>query len=341
MLCIMKFTQRRAFEKHLIEAAPKHFSPIYLIVSQEDYERKEVVKGVVSAVLGKLPVDEHHLAKLNGVYQSVQELLHELGSLNFFAKKRVVVFENAHELKKEDTAKLETYFSEPDPSVFLILSSKSINRATRFYKQSEKAGVILDIEPEKPWEKEASLIEFVSSWFKREKIQLQAGVAQALVKSVNNDQGLLQHEMDKIVCYLGERQEVSHEDLQLIVAGQTVQNAWQLGDAIFSRRGGEALLISHHLLESGEPVIGLLRALRTQFQTRYMGATAQPEDVQARFPYLRGQMLHKQIQQARQFGADSCRKGLLLIDEAELLAKNSSLTPDILLESLIFNLVIT
>lgn len=337
----MKFGQKRAFEKHLIEAAPLHFAPIYLLISQEDFERKELVGKLSSALLGDLPADEHHCKKLSSGQHSVYDLIQELGSMSFFAKKRVVIFENAQELKKEDTAKLESYFSQPDPSVFLVMTASAINRATRFYKQSEKAGVILDIEPEKLWEKEASLIEYAADWFKKEGVHLQAGFAQAIVKSVNNDQALLLQEMEKICCYLGERKEVSLEDLKIIGAGQTVQNAWQLGDAIFSRRGGDALRISQLLLNAGEPLIGLLRALRTQFQTRLMGATAQPEEVQARFPYLRGQMLHKQIQQARQYGADSCRKGLLLIDEAELRTKNSALTPDIILESLIFNLVVT
>lgn len=337
----MKFGQKRAFEKHLIEAAPQHFAPIYLLISQEDFERKELVGKLSHALLGELPVDEHHCKKLNGSQHSVNDLIQEIGSMSFFAKKRVVIFENAQELKKEETAKLEPYFSQPDSSVFLVMTASAINRATRFYKQSEKAGVILDIEPEKPWEKEASLIEYAAGWFKQEGIQLQAGFAQSLVKSVNNDQALLLQEMEKISCYLGERKEATLEDLQMIGAGQTVQNAWQLGDAIFSRRGGDALQISQRLLDGGEPVIGLLRALRAQFQTRLMGATAQPEDVQGRFPYLRGQMLHKQIQQARQYGADSCRKGLLLIDEAELSAKNSAITPGLILETLIFNLVVS
>lgn len=337
----MKFGQKRAFEKHLIEAAPQHFAPIYLLITQDDYERKVLARKLSTALLGELSSDEHHCIKLNGAQHTIRDLIQELGSMNFFAKKRVVIFENAQELKKEDTAKLEEYFSHPDPAVFLVLTASAINRATRFYKQSEKVGVILDIEPEKPWEKEASLIEAVSAWFKKEGVRLQPGVAQALVKSVNNDQSLLNQEMEKIICYLGDHKEFSLDDLEIIGAGQTIQNAWQLGDAIFSRRGGEALQISRQLLDNGEPLIGLLRALRTQFQTRLMGATAQPEEVQSRFPYLRGQMLHKQIQQARQYGADSCRKGLLLIDEAELRAKNSAMTSDLIIESLIFNLVST
>jgi len=336
----MKFGNSRAFVKHLKEAAPDHFASVYLLITEDEYERQKLAKELCNSLLSGCPLDEHHLKRLDGSSHSVKELMQELGSFNFFAKKRVVLFENAQELKKEEASTLESYYAHPDPTVFLVLLSKGVNRATRFYKQTEKTGVILDIEAEKPWEKEATLTESVSTWFKNEGKKTTPGVAQALVKSVNNDQSMLFQEMEKILCFVGEREEVTFEDLNVIGSGQTAHTAWQLGDAIFSRKGREALEISNQLLNDGEQIMSLLRALRSQFQTRLLGATSPPEEVQSRYPYLRGQMLQKQIQQARQYGENSCRQGLLMIDEAELLAKNSGLPSQTILEKLIIQLAV-
>ena len=44
----MKFTNTRAFEKHLIDAAPRHFAPVYLLIGKDDFERKEVVTTNIS-----------------------------------------------------------------------------------------------------------------------------------------------------------------------------------------------------------------------------------------------------------------------------------------------------
>jgi DNA polymerase III subunit delta len=340
ILSAMKYANSRGFEKHLKEASPDHFAPVYLLVNKEEYERKEAAAKLSAALLDGLPHDDNHLKKMNASSHSVQSLLQELGSFNFFAKKRLILVDQAQEFKKEDTARLESYLAQPFPSVYLIFSATAINRATRFYKQIEKIGVILDVDPEKPWEKDASLVEFTIKWLRQESISISQSVAQILVRSINQDRALLMQELEKLLNYLGERQEITAQDLQMIGAGHCSQTAWQLGDAIFTRRGSQALEISHQLLNDGEPLISLLRALRSQFQTRLMGATCQPEEVQARFPYLRGQMLHKQIEQARNYGSNACRKGLLFIDEAELMTKNSSLSPELLLEKLIFKLVV-
>lgn len=334
----MKFGNIRAFDKHLKEAGPNHLAPIYLIVSTDGFERKQLSRMLCEVALAGYPLDEHHVKSIDGTSSTVHDLMRELGSFNFFAKKRCVIYENAQELKKDDSSVLEAYYVQPDPSVVLVLLSSGVNRTTRFYKQTEKAGVILDIEPEKPWEKEAALSDHAVSWFKKQGKRTAPGVAQALVKSINNDQALLLQEMEKILCYIGDREDISLDDLKVIGSGQASHSAWQLGDAIFSRRGKEALEISSQLLNNGEPLIGLLRALRAQFQTRLLGATAQPEEVQSRYPYLRGQVLQKQIQQARQYGAEPCKKGLILIDEAELMAKSSGLAPQIILETLMIKL---
>lgn len=335
----MKYGNIRAFQKHLIEAAPSHFASVYLVVASEDYERKEAVNILLDSISIRLPPSEYSCKKMDGSKHSIKDLLHELSSFNFFSKKRVVFFDSIDAFKKDNLALLEKYFSKPFKGVFLILSAATVNRGTRFYKQVEKAGVILDIEAKKPWEKEASLTVKVVDWFKSEKVEISQSVAQSIVKSTGNDQALLHQEMEKLLCYIGDRDEVTIQDLQDIGSGKNVQTAWQLGDALFAKRGDQALVISTQLLQQSEPVISLLRQMRSQFQTRLIAATAPPEEMQRRYPYLRGQMLQKQIQQARDYGAEECRNALLLIDQTELAAKSSSLSSELLLEKLIFNLV--
>ncbi len=336
----MKFTNQRGFDKHLAEAAPHHFAPVYLLINKEDFDRKEIVKTLSRLLLKNLPNDEHHIKRFDASEHSFKQLMQELGAYHFFAKKRVIILENAQELKKEETELLEYYFSNPDPSIYLIFAATAINRAARFYKQVEKAGVILDLEEKKPWEKEAALVSFLIQWFKEQGISVPSAVAQSIVKTVNQDKFFLQQEMEKLLCFLGERKELTSRDVAAVGSGSFVQNIWQLGDAIFNRQGSLAIEIACQLLNSGENFIALLRSLRTQFQTRLLGAVSPPEEVQSRYPYLRGQMLHKQIQQAQKYGAAACRKGLLLIDETELLAKNGAFAPNLLLEKLLFQLVI-
>ena len=109
----MKYGTIRAFQKHLKESAPSHFAPIYLIVSKDDYERKEAVKILSDSILKHLPPSEYCCKKMDGTKHSIKELAHELNAFNFFAKDRVVLFDHIDVFKKEDLAHLESYFSKP------------------------------------------------------------------------------------------------------------------------------------------------------------------------------------------------------------------------------------
>ncbi len=271
---------------------------------------------------------------------SLKSLMQELHALSLFSQKRVVILEKGEELKKEEASLLEDYFAHPQPVIYFIISASVINRATRLYKQAEKAGVILDIEPEKAWEKEASLVQKLIEKSLAQGKRIDQTAALALVKSAGGEASMLTQELEKLFCYTEGKNEISLQDVQTLCGSQGAQTIWQLGDAVFAGQGAKALEAAHQLLNEGEPLFSLLRQVRTQFQSRLIAATAPQEETLKRYPYLKGNMLQKQIQQARQFGVEKCRKAILLTDAAELEAKNSGLSSEHIFEKLILTILV-
>jgi DNA polymerase-3 subunit delta len=93
----------------------------------------------------------------------------------------------------------------------------------------------------------------------------------------------------------------------------------------------------------GQPFLPLLRQIRNQFLTEYQvcalleqGQTS--AEIFQEFPYMKGQILEKHIQNARDYGMGAFRKGLLAIDAAEIQAKNSGVDEQLLAELLIVKL---
>lgn len=340
----MKFTNTRAFEKHLIDAAPRHFAPVYLLIGKDDFERKEAENILLNILLKDIGSREHALQVFDADRASIEEILAELSSMSFFAKQRIICVHNAEKLNKEATNKVEDYFESPSSSVFFVLSASAINRGTKFYKKSEKVGIILDLQEEKAWEKESTLANKVTAWALQSNKKIDLQTARFFVQHSGTDQTVLYNEMEKLLCYVAEKSSITTQDIMTICTGVNTKNAWQLGDAIFRRDGASALKVATSLLHEGSPFFSLVRQLRSQFQTKLIISTillegGGPEEVLQKYPYMKGQILQQNLQLARSYGMEALKKGILAIDESELLAKNSSIEEELLTQRLIIKLI--
>lgn len=314
-----------------------------MVIAKEAFMRKQAIDRLSAWVLKNEKCPEMCLQIFDGEKHSVESVLQELETLAFFAKKKLVVVFNADAYNKDATAKLEAYFASPNRAACLALAASTINRATNFYKKAEKVGVILDVAEEKPWEREKSVAEWLRGEVARQGKQIAHTTCQLLVKQLGTDQTLLHSELQKLICYVGERPQIEERDVSAICGSINNETGWQLGEAIFRHDAAAALRISKALLTDGVAIIALLRQIRSQFQTQYqiagiLAGGGGGAEVSQQFPYMKGTILERNLRQAQSYGMARFKKGLLAIDEAELQAKNSSADPEFLADLLIIKI---
>lgn len=339
----MKYTNLRAFEKHLEGAAPSHFAELYFIISKENFERKTALDKLINALKAGEPADALSVKIFDGDKLPVEEVISELNTLSFFSKKNIVVVNNGEKLLKPAMTRFEGYFAHLNRNACLIVSAASINHSTNFYKKGEKAGVILEIAEEKPWEKEKSVGEWIRQRISEEGKAISPTAIQLIQKQAGTDLGLINGEIEKLMCYIGDRKEITIQDVGAICASVNIETGWQLGDAIFRRDASSALRITKALLQDGVAFLALLRQIRSQFQSKYqicsiMASGGSPADVAHQYPYMKGQILDKNIQAATQYGLSRFKKGMIKIDQTETQAKNSQTDEGLLAELLIVTL---
>jgi DNA polymerase III subunit delta len=342
----MKYSSLASFEKHLDSSAPNHFSELYFVQAKDAFIKKQALDHLTRLFLkGEPGLQAAGLQTFDAEKHTVQRVLQELETLGLFSQKRLIVLHNVDEYDKGALTKLEQYFSAPNKGMCLALSASSMNRASGFYKKTEKLGVVFDLPEEKPWEKEKSSLEWLQAAAAKEKKRMAPAVAQAMIKQLGTDLGTLHAELLKVACFVGERAEIQMQDLAAICAVVDTGTIWQLGEALFRRDAAHALsLVKGLLRQAGSAgVIGMLRQLRGQFQTEFhvcailsMGGTA--ADVAQKYPYMKGQILERHVSQAQQYGQQRFKNALLAIDEAEMAAKSSSLEPEFLMELLMIKL---
>lgn len=339
----MKYDNLRAFEKHLESAFPQHFASLYLLLCKDDAEAKEALDLCLRHLLPNNR--DLSLFSFEASNLSYGDLLTELHSNSFFSDKRVLLIQQAEKLKKDVQESLGEYFGniKPNAPVHLLLTSTSLAKSTTFYKQIEKAGIVLDIPEAKSWEKEKRLVDWVSKQAAGQRKIMSHQACQFLVKQIGCDQATLIKEFEKLLCYVGERPEIGIQDVSAICSVLNMETVWQLGEAIFNFNTPNALHIVHDLIIDGNALLPLLRQIRSQFQTGYQIATimakgGQPSDIVKEYPYMKGGILDRNIHTSQHYGMERYKKGLLALDDAEMQTKNSVMEESLLAELLIIKL---
>jgi DNA polymerase III subunit delta len=339
----VKYTNLRAFEKHLEGAAPNHLSPIYIVLGKEAFQRKTAIDKLSSALRKGKNENDLMLQVLNANQLTARGLMQELSAFNLFSSKQAIIVEGAENLDKDSTAALEKYFNDPNPLIHLILSATSLHHGSNFYKKGEKVGIVLEILEEKSWEKERTIQEWIALTVAEEGKSIDSACCRQIVQALGTQQELLFSELQKLICYIGKRASITSHDIAAIISPVASDTVWQLGEAIFRRDSASAMSICKALLSDETPFFMLLRQLRSQFQTELqvcsiLSLEGDPAAITRQFPYMKGNILERHIGYSQGYGMQGFIAGLLKIDDVELQAKNSGLDVGFLAELLIVKL---
>lgn len=339
----MKYDNRRAFEKHIESASPHHFSPLYLIIGKEISECKEIVNTLIHSLLGQKSRSDLSVSFYQGQELNGRDFFMDFQTDSFFSDKRIFCIQQCEKIKKPLLDHLEEQLGRLNRKNHLILTASILSKATTFYKKAEKEGVILELPELKPWEKEKKLTEWVGQQATALSKLMNYQVCQFFVKQVGNDELLLKQEWEKLLCYIGDKKEITHQDIRNISSYASTETIWQLGEAIFRRDGASAVRMASHFLTTGGALLPLLRQIRTQFQTEFQVCALLEQgkpasEITQQFPYMKGQILEHHMQLARSYGIGHFKQGLLLIDETEAKMKNTLIGEELLLELLIVKL---
>lgn len=339
----MKYTNLQAFEKHLADAGPNHFAEAYLITAKDPFERKQAADLLTTKLLAKNSNPELALKSFDASKCEVGEILQELSSLSFFSEQQVIVVQNGHKLNANALKSLINYLEHPVKEIQLVISAETMTKTTKFYKTWEKVGVILDLVEEKAWAKEKTLAQQIVTLLQKQGKSIEPQATQLLLQQIGPQTGLIHQEIAKLLCYIDDRKQITVQDVAKLCGSVNIEDGWKLGDAIFNGDIGRSLQIGKGILDSGVSLIGLLRQVRQQIQTKFqicsiLSSGGHPGDVSTLFPYMKGRILDSNIQQARRYGMARFRRGILALDATELASKSSATDHDTLLERLLVTL---
>jgi len=317
----MKFQKLEALEKHFKEAYPEHLSSVYVVVCSQDSERKKILSSLVQMLALDSDFKKCFLLK---------DAIEHLGGASLFSGKVAALFDGVDQLVKTEIEMISKYVQSPNPSGYLLLGAASAKSITELYKVGKKEMVILDLSKEKPWEEKARLQKWTVQTIHHNKKKISPDAVETLLSRLPADRLLLQQEIDKLLCYVGDRDQITRVDVETICSTSLELNVFHLARDLVWKKVSEVPIISDLSL-----LLPLVGGLRSQLEmglkmTALLKKGASPDEISEAFPRLWPKALQEAIAGTKQKGEAFFKNALIALFDFEFGLKTSKSKPETL-----------
>lgn len=243
--------------------------PICVIYGPSVYGRREALRRVLDRELQG--ADESiNLVRLDGGRIDAAQALDEVRTFSLMGGRRVVIVEDADVFVKKYRPVLERYAAAPADSGCLVLLCSNFDARTRLYKTVRKIGESIECKPVKGQALIAWLISTAKDGYGK---RLGRQAAGRLQEHVGATQAMLDLELSKLACYVGDRAEITVDDVDSLVGHYREQTVFAVMDAIADGDAQTALCEWQQVLLTdraapGRAVAGLAWGVRRLLEAR-------------------------------------------------------------------------
>ncbi|HUS91107.1 MAG TPA: DNA polymerase III subunit delta [Phycisphaerae bacterium] len=181
------------------------------------------------------------------------DVLDEVRTLPFLAPRRLVIVREADAFVSAHRAALEKFLQSPPASATLMLTVRSWPSNTRLAKIVAKIGQAIDCS----LPKHDSLRRWLADAAARRGKRIAPDAAELMAQWVGRDLAALDAEMEKLSLYVGERTDVTVQDVSVLVTSSAGPAAFELTNAITDGNARAAL----------EALSGMLQTRGDEFKT--------------------------------------------------------------------------
>lgn len=330
------------FKKHI---ASKEFTRLYVLWGTEKKYVKTYTDKLVTKVMGKNISDfNYHEFKDN---YDIQEICLSMLSVPFMSEYNFVKISdiNLNELLKNEKEQLFNAIKDiPDTTVVVFsmptleIDAKKPGDFKTILKEAEKNGIVVEFKKMG----DMALEKHLSTLATRNNVSLSRINADKIINMCGNDLTTLINEIDKLCAYVGEGNEITDKDIDLLVTKNLEAKVFSLADAVTRGKSTEAMTILDTLFYQREEPIAILTVLSNAYIDYYRGRVADECGVQTsviaqEFNYKnRAFALNKKTMISTQ----GLRDSIDLLIEVETKMKSVSVNQKITLEKLISKLLL-
>ncbi|MGY5387996.1 DNA polymerase III subunit delta [Bacillus spizizenii] len=252
--------------------------PVYCLYGKETYLLQETVSRIRQTVIDQETKD-FNLSVFDLEEDPLDQAIADAETFPFMGERRLVIVKNPYfltgEKKKEkiehNVSALETYIQSPAPyTVFVLLATyEKLDERKKLTKALKKHAFMMEAKELNAKE----TTDFTVNLAKTEQKTIGTEAAEHLVLLVNGHLSSIFQEIQKLCTFIGDREEITLDDVKMLVARSLEQNIFELINKIVNRKRTESLQIFYDLLKQNEEPIKIMALISNQFrlilQTKY------------------------------------------------------------------------
>jgi DNA polymerase-3 subunit delta len=227
-----------------------------LIIGEEDFLAEQKVRELVDAALS--PEEQRlNLDALDGG-MPVGEVLTRLDTAPFFGPSRVVVVRRLEAMREADHDALIPYLERKDSPTIGIFVARDLDRRRRLFLTFKRLGTVIEVKPLP----RRDLGRWVEERFRSAGKRPTPGACERLVALAGIGLRDLDHEVRKVAAYVGDRAQVTVEDVEAIATRVGEATIFTLVDAVGRGDAAGSLRALHDVLSTHEPLQVLFMVAR-------------------------------------------------------------------------------
>lgn len=310
------------------------FSPIYFFYGDEPYLISQSLNYIKTCALHKGAADFNFACFYASEFDA-DRVRDEVETLPMMAPRRVIVLKEVQDISDKKWLSLETLIENPVSSSVLILVGSKIDKRRRIFKLLlEKA---ISVEFKKPFENQ------IPGWIRRicnlHNLIIHDDAVQQLHRLVGNQLFEIENEVNKLQVFLGERNEITPEDVLKCVSRRREENVFELTASFAQGNQVESLEHLVQLLDQGQNEIGIVQLIARHMRILLLIKQGQEFGYSgsrlAQHAQVPNYYLKEYIDQARLWSTKKIENCLLVLSDTDRALKSSPVSSHIWLENLI------
>jgi DNA polymerase III subunit delta len=329
-----------SYDEFLEATKGKNYTSIYVFTGQEEYFIDDCTRRIVADLL-TTDTKAFNYDVVFGSKVEVKDVLALAASYPMMSERRVVIVKEFEKLVSGEQSKelLAAYIAKPLDSTCLVLISEEPDFRVKPFNELKKRGLVYSFPP--LWDNQ--IPPWINARCRAMGKEIDAEACNLLHAYVGNSLLTLQNEFEKIFTFIGDRKQITMEDVTAVVGVSKGFTVFELQNAVGKHDLSESLRILQHMLDAGETPVMMIVMLTRYFTTLWKiqgllhnGISEQSIASELKMsPFI----LKNYLSAATKFSSHDFELAFAALLDADVQLKSTSPDPYHLMEMLIYALV--
>lgn len=304
-------------EKIISDWKKGNFKPVYWLEGEEPYHIDKVMEYAEKKILSEAEAG-FNLTIFYGRDADWAAVMNACRRYPMFSERQVVVLKEAQQMK--DIEKLEAYIDNPLSSTIFVVSykDKKVDARTKFAKLLKQKGEV--VTTKKLYDNQ--LPQWANEMVEQHGLSISQKALALLVDHIGNDLSRIENEIEKLAVNLGNRKNITEDDIEKYIGVSKEFNVFELQDALAKKNLAKAIRIIQYFESNPKaaPIQLILPSLYSFFSKVYMviGAGTNDEKGIASAVGVNPYFVKDYVAAARSYGEMGVERTLMLLHHYNL-----------------------